>query len=411
MLSSHRRGSTALVIVGLGGFAAVGGLAACAGLLGIEDLTNAIDAGPDVGPDIVEAAPFVCTPAHPVERGDASDVDGGAPYLFAMSSLAVGLGQGAQIEGLAWDLDDHCTCTDTVKPEACVRPNPSQKETCDLANGLDVAGNLSLRQATALVQKISDSNLATQMQAGKFGALVALRDWNGTDDDPKVRVDFAPSYGTVLTDDAGAPILNGSGFLQNAPLKHDGTDKWGFAPSFATSAAPLVDATARDDAAYVRGGVLVAHFPVVNVIVQFDVGNSNPLVFRVVEAVTAAKLGTGDAGVMRLTDGRIGGRVLVADMLRSFGAWEDPISSGGFICPNTTSLTYDSIQVAICRSRDVRGSATDDHKALPCDAISFGIGFTAEPAKLYGSVGFAYKTTTCFNGTVPTTPATGDPCK
>lgn len=398
------------MIAGLGALAAVGGLAACAGLLGIEDLTNAIDSGPDVGPDVSpEAAPFVCTPAHPVERGDASDVDGGSAYLFAMSSIVVGLEQGAQLDAISWDLDDHCTCKDTKSPEACVRPNPSAPETCDVTDGRDVAGNLSLRQATALVAGISDSNLAKQMELGKFGALVVLRDWNGTDDDPKVRLDFAPSYGTVLTDDAGAPILNGSGFLQNAPLKHDGTDEWGFSPTFATAAGNLVDGTARDDAAYVRGGTLVAHFPVVHVAVQFAVGNSNPLVFRVVEAVATAKLGTGDAGTLRLTDGRIGGRVLTPDMMRSFGAWEDPL--GGFICPNSGSFAYDAIQGAICKNRDVRGSAVDDHKALPCDAISFGIGFAAEPAKLYGSVGFAYKTTACFNGTVPTTAATGDPCK
>lgn len=409
MLSSKRRSLSAFVIAGLGALIGVGGLAACAGLLGIEDLTNAVDAGPDVGPDVSEAGPFVCTPAHPIERGDASDVDGGAAYVFAMKALVVGLEQGAQLEAVAWDLDDHCTCQDKVTPEACIRPTATAPETCDLKDGRDVAGNLSLRQATALVQGISDTKLAEQLAAGKFGAIVELRDWNGTADDPKVRVDFAPSYGTALTDDAGAPILQGNGFPKNAPLKHDGKDKWGFAPAFASGNGSSVDAAAHDDSAYVRGGTLVAHFSAVSVIVQFDVGNSNPLVFRVVEAVTTAKIGTGDAGTTELTDGRIGGRVLTADMMRSFGAWEDPL--GGFICPNSSSFAYGAIQGAICKNRDIRGSAAEDHKALPCDAISFGIGFTAEPATIYGPVGYPYSTTDCFDGSVPTAAATGDPCK
>ena len=408
MLSSKRRSLSALVIAGLGALTGIGGLAACAGLLGIEDLTNAIDAAPDVKDAAPEATPFPCTPAHPAERGDASDVDGGTAYLFGMKTLVVGLEQGAQLGTIAWDLDSHCTCQDKVNVEACVRPTPSALETCDLEDGRDVAGNLSLRQATALVKDISDSNLAAQLAAGKFGAVIVLRGWNGAPDDPKVRVDFAPSYGTVLTDDAGAPILNG-GFLQNAPLKHDGTDKWGFAPAFASANGSLLDAAAHDDDAYVRDGTLIAHFPLVNVAVYFGIGNRNPLVFRVVEAVATAKIATGDAGALALTDGRIGGRVLTADMLRTFGAWEDPL--GGFMCPNTGSFAYDAIQGAMCKNRDIRGSAADDHNGLPCDAISFGLGFSAEPGVIYGPVGYSYKTTDCFNGTVPTTPATGDPCK
>lgn len=402
MLASRSWSRALVLLLGVG--LAGAGVAACAGLLGIEDLQNAPEAGVDAASDVVDSGPFVCTPAHPPARGDGGDSDGGSDYILAMNALSAGLEQNVQVD-FAWDLDDHCTCQDKVTPEACIRPNPTALETCDGKDGRDLSGNLALRQATALVAGVSDSNLKKQLELGKFGAIIVLRGYDGTPDDPKVRVDFAPSYGTILTDDAGAPILNGSNNLQPAPLKHDGTDKWSWAPQFATAANGSINALTHDDAAYVRDGVMVAHFSVAYVAVQFDLTNSNQLVFRVDDVLLSAKVGKTANGI-ELTEGRLGGRAGIASMLRSFGAWTDP--TGGDLCEG--SVAYSAIQGGLCRNRDIRGSAADDHKNLPCDAISFGLGFGAEKATLFGAVDYAYKKTSCFNGTVPLAPATGDPC-
>ncbi|CAN5508863.1 hypothetical protein BH09MYX1_BH09MYX1_33230 [soil metagenome] len=403
MLSSRRLSAVVATLVALTGTSAV--LFACAGLLGIDDLTNAPDAASDASDAATETGPTVCVPSHVVDRSDAADDDAGADYILGIDSLALGLEQSAQTD-ISWDLDNHCTCEDKVTPEACIRPTPSAAETCDGKDGRDLAGNLALRQATSLVAGVSDTNLAAQLENGKFGAVIVVRGYNGTANDPKVRVDFAPSYGTILTDDAGTPIKTGNGSLQNAVLKHDGTDRWGWAPTFATASGNALDSLAFDEGAYVRDGMMVAHFPVVFVAVQFALTNGNPLVFRVVEVVVSAKIDT-TAGGLTLTGGRVGGRVHIGDMLRSFFVWTDP--TGGDLCEG--SVAYTAIQGGLCRNRDIRSLTADDHKNLPCDAISFGLGFSAEPGLLYGEVGFNYKKTSCFDGTVPTTPSTSEPCK
>lgn len=395
-------GGTLLAIVLLGGFA----VAACAQILGVEPLQNAPDAGADVAPP-VDAGPEACVFVHPPTAPDGGDDDGGLSGLLALRTAVLGLEKASTVD-IGWDLDDHCTCADTVRPESCVRATGAGPETCDKSGGRDLTGNATILQANFVYNGISDTNLQKQLDLGKFGQLVAIRNYNGLPDDPKVRIDLAPSYGTILTNDAGVPILNGSGFLQNAPLKHDGADRWGYVPPYASKTVDgLIDGVARDDNAYVKGGVAVAHFPVAYVTVQFDVGNSNPLVFRIVDVVVAAKVNVGDGGAITLSEGRLGGRVRIQDMMDSFLVWEDPID-GPSVCPGKG--LYEIIRTGICKNRDVRGARAEDGKNLPCDAISFALGFAAEPGLVYGSVGYVYKPTQCWDGGLPTGPANGNPC-
>jgi hypothetical protein len=74
------------------------------------------------------------------------------------------------------------------------------------------------------------------------------------------------------------------------------------------------------------------------------------------------------------------------------------------------SPTYGAIQAKLCDKLDVRSPASDDGKGLPCDALSFGIQFASEPAKVYGPWPYPYAKTTCFNGTIDTTPAASGAC-
>ena len=105
----------------------------------------------------------------------------------------------------------------------------------------------------------------------------------------------------------------------------------------------------------------------------------------------------------------MGGRVRAADMLRSFGVWWDPLLTSVDLCEG--SPTYTAIQGKICGKLDVRSPASDDGKGLPCDALSFGVQFAAEPAKAYGPFSYPYAKTTCFtSGVIDTKPATTNPC-
>jgi hypothetical protein len=381
------------------------GAAACSNILGIRELTNFVEAGVEAGPD-VEAGPFVCEPAHPPTRGGGNG--DGPPLILAFNLISGGLEQNVKTD-FGWDLDDHCTCQDTVKPEACVRPNPNAPETCDRPNGRDLAGNLALRQATTLVAGVSDTNLAAQLEAGKFGAVMIVRNYDGSLNDSSVRVDFAPSYGTVSVPDGGVPAVDGKGKLVPVALKHDGTDVWSFAPQFATKNGGLLDAIARDDNAYVRGGVLVANFKTAWVVVQFDLTNGNPLAIRVDDVIVSANVSKTAKGI-ELVDGRIGGRSSISTMLQSFEVWSDPTGVGD-MCPNTGSIAFSAIQGGLCRNRDIRGFKSEDGKGLPCDAISFGIAFGAEPALLYGPANYPYAKTQCFKGTLDLDGGVPNPCE
>ncbi len=387
------------IAVGLG----LLGAGACSNILGIRDLVNAVDATPEAAVE-AEAGPFVCQPAHPPTRGTGNG-DGPA-LVLALNAISGGLEQNVKSD-FGWDLDNHCTCQDKVSPEACIRPVPTALETCDGPNGRDLAGNLAIRQATTLVAGVSDTNLNAKLEEGRFGALVVIRNYDGSLNDSSVRVDFAPSYGTVTLGGGGTPLYDVDGKLVPTALKHDGTDQWSFAPKFATANGNLVDAIARDDDAYVRGGVLVAHFKTAWVVVQFDLTNGNPLAFRVDDVVVSANVQKTAKGI-ELTDGRIGGRAAISSMLQSFTVWTDP--TGGDMCPNSSSVAFAAIQGGLCRNRDIRGSAADDGRNLPCDAISFGIAFAAEPALLYGPANYPYKKTKCFNGVIDLDAGIADPC-
>ena len=74
------------------------------------------------------------------------------------------------------------------------------------------------------------------------------------------------------------------------------------------------------------------------------------------------------------------------------------------------SPIYATIQSGLCRKLDVRSLSSDDGKGLACDALSFGVLFGAEPAKVHGPFAFPYATTSCFNGTLELGPATTTPC-
>lgn len=380
--------------------------AACSTLLGIDTLTNATETADAAPPDVgVDAGPG-CTPLHPPARSAVSDDDAGASYTLAMNVFGLGL-EKSSTKDLYWDLDGVCTCTDPDAAERCARPTPIDPDTCDLADGRDGTGNRALQVISKAVPQVSDQTLAAKLEAGAYGAVISLRKYNGALYDSVVQVDIAPSFGTVVLQN-GAPVVDAKGRLVNAPLAHDGNDLWSFDPTFASLDGALVKSTFSDPNAYVSDGVLVAHFPVLFMAGQFGITNENPVLFRLTDVVAGAKIESSGDG-FKLTRGKLGGRIRAADMLRSFGVWTDPFGTKNEgICDGST--VYETIQAGLCQKLDVRSPAADDGKGLPCDALSFGILFGAEPAKVHGPVAYPYVPTTCFSGVVDTTPATTNAC-
>ncbi|HEX7602005.1 MAG TPA: hypothetical protein VF316_10385 [Polyangiaceae bacterium] len=387
-----------------GALAAAGAAVACSSLLGIDTLTNLPDdGGPEGAADAAVDAPQpTCTPAHPAPRPDAQAADGGTEFTVAIDHIFMGLELSAG-KDLFYDLDNVCTCT-IPNAESCRRPAPDgggpDPQTCDLADGRDGTGNQALGILSTLVAGMKEGDLQAQLDHGRFGAVVTIGDYDGTPNDSQVRVDVVRSYGTK------AP----SSPTYYDPLRRDGTDMWTIDPAAGSNVGDRVTGTAHDGQAYVVDGVVVAHFPVLPMVFQYWISTRNPISMRLVEVTVSAKLVASDAGgPYALTDGKVAGRWRAADAVRSFSVWTDPFDVTNGICAGTA--TYDLIVSKMCPLRDLRGAIAEDGKLLSCDAFSFGVGFTAVPAHVFGTVGFNYQPTNgCFSGTPTLAPELGDPC-
>ena len=91
-------------------------------------------------------------------------------------------------------------------------------------------------------------------------------------------------------------------------------------------------------------------------------------------------------------------------MTKTLGVWNDPLDGKQGICPGSPIFT--TVVNKICERRDLRSQKSEDGKGLACNAVSFGLGFTATPAKIAGPKDFKYATTSCFDGGDPATPGT-----
>lgn len=376
----------------LGSVAAVSALA-CTSILGIQSLSNGPEAVDGSQPDTFVVQPdtstLPCSLLHAPERVDGGDT-GSINFTVATNAMQFGI-DSPDTADIYYDLDNACTC-EATDAESCTRPlvggQPSP-DTCDLSNGRDGTGNRAIALLTA-VPGFSQMNLTTNLAAGTYGAVMSVRGYDGTADDPHVRIDIARSYGTIGKTDAGA--------LVNVPLRNDGTDVWSYDPALASDDGTLITSKTFDDAAFVRNGVLVAHFAAVLFNLQFKIGNNNQLTLRFTDVVITGNLQQSDAGAgWTIANGRVAGRITAADLVKTFSVWNDPIIGDNFtgICSGTPIFT--TVTDKLCQRLDVRSAAAEDGKGMPCNALSFGVGFSAGPMKLYGGVGYNYKSTSCFD--------------
>jgi len=132
-----------------------------------------------------------------------------------------------------------------------------------------------------------------------------------------------------------------------------------------------------DQNAYVNDGVLVAALPKAGLVF---VGNDSLVELTLVAGyVTATIAGDGTSG-WSLTNGLLVGRWKLEDF---FAAVRTMTSGGDPLC--TDSNVYQMLKTAVCTFPDIHSELSPPTD--PCDAISFGMGFEAEPAQL----GFVFK--------------------
>jgi hypothetical protein len=283
--------------------------------------------------------------------GPPSPSANGGSITFVAAVRTVDIGDKGDTPG--YDLDKIDTCCDDAGP-SCT----SVKIHCDAPGGVDNGAGVLLAdiQLADSELQLGSTSLSSRAAAGDWSLLIQVSGYNGKADDFGVNVTLFPSPG-----------------LGKTPA-WDGSDSWPVNPT-SVGDGGLANPVYTSQGAFVSGGVLVAAVPEV----QIDFGGQAGFFIDVVGGVLTGNLVKDGTG-WKITNGIIAGRWPTAQVFRSLGAIHGP---GGSFCTNSTLFSY--VKTAVCQGADILANASDP-VSDPCDSVSFGIGFTADPA-LLGGVG------------------------
>ncbi len=305
--------------------------------------------GPDQGPD----AGTIVLAIHTIELGDDNP---SAPPP-------------------GYDLDHTCTCFDGGGP-TCVGRSPSPMTYCDAQNGIDdqTLQLVTLIQTALGAGSFGSAFFTAGAEQGKWTMLIEITGYNGAANDPVVQVALYPSPGFV----AGAsPNPN-----------WDGTDVWRISSESLVPGdggpdeIPVGDgglvARFQADGAYVAGGTLVATIPSSQLVF---VGGSNSIFqLKLSDGVLTGELSqrvTSQGKVWTLKNGILAARWALGDLFDDLASYRD--ENGMPLCK--TMAGYNVAKAAICNEADILVDPNAP-KSMACDALSFGLGFTADTANL-----------------------------
>lgn len=310
------------------------------------------DAGaPDAPHQETSTNPPVCGATYPDPPSVADQMPNGT-YVLALRSIELGE-DSATPPG--FDLDGQCTCVNEAGP-TCV----GAIQHCDAPNGIDntMSKLMKLVATAAGLGSFGSAYFSAKANEGLWGMLIKIDNYNGLEDDPSVEVAVLVSPGFGMTD-AGPPKWNGA---DTWPVSEASIDKDAGVPVYQSAGA------------YVSNNVLVAALPTASLVIS---GGMETITINVTGGVLTGTL-QGAGGLFRLTNGILAGRWREADVFKALSSYRD--SNGKPFCTDAT-LFYNNAKGAVCNSRDILADGTGA-KSLPCDSLSLGIGFTAEPAAL-----------------------------
>jgi hypothetical protein len=247
--------------------------------------------------------------------------------------------------------------------------------------GLDNAGPALLGSLSTLGDVFSPTKINQRLQAGGFGLLLRIGNYNGLANDDAVVVEIFPALGVQQLDDGGtydAGPLDSSGKLTFAH-----TDRWTLDERFLLPGTGA--STMRSQSAYVADGRLVASFD--QVLLPLSVPDDpKPFDIELRGFYVSGDLSF-KSGAWALSNGLFAGRwrtrqffeqLRTAYVLGSVGVVD------AYLCDPQLRPLYDAVKTAICRARDIR-SDTQGHTSLPCDAFSAGLRFETYAVDALGS--------------------------
>ena len=352
--------------------------AACAAVFGFERLSSDEADGATSPETSVDAADG----ASPTEAGNLcgelgvpakpGSPEGGAPLAPLHMALKVfDFGIDGKVGAAGLNLDR--TCSPTLALGSCttkvseVTFNTYARDLND--RGLDNAGYGLLGYLALLGDAFKPVEVNARLANGDYGYVVRLSNWNGLPDDDDVLLEVFPALGVAVDAEAGVPVVGGK-------PKFVASDYWLRDSRFKN----VVDAsTLKSASAYVTGGRLVASFDTVSMPLNIP-DDKKPLDIIVREGFILGTLAPDGAG-FKLTDGVLAGRWRTADILAQVRTIfiKDTIGfKNVYLCdPGPVATVYTAVKKEVCSGRDLRASASDDNRGLPCDTVSAGVRFEA----------------------------------
>jgi len=348
---------------------------------GVKDSSSATDAGTDAHDASKEAAPNPCPDFGPPAAPSADDPsnDGGQGFVVAVHTIDFGFDAGT-LSTIGYDLDDIYTCCDGGA-ESCKAAQAGATH-CDDVSGRDNSGGQLLASLFIIdPSQFTTATVSQRLQDGVYSILLQVSDYNGTPNDTQVTAALYGSDG--VESDAGA--------LWN------GTDQWTVDESFVVNpnGMPLVP-TDFDTAAYVADGTLVMHlsFPI-----SLGTTSTDTFTINLTGGVITGQVVSAGNGTFALTGGNISGRWNVSQLLNSL---QTVTIGANPICPTGPGAsTYSFVKQEVCKYADIMTAQSMDNSGATCDALSLGIGFTADPALLGTVQAAAVKTSLCDSDAGP----------
>jgi hypothetical protein len=332
------------------------------------------DAGPGAALDAACAHAYY--PDRPAQD-DPSTLT--VEVVLAVQSIDLGVSPdaGTGLAPYGFDLDHVCTCPG---PPSCVQEQGAPL-TCDDDMGRDHAGLELFRELGSLAP--AGSQQTNQgLQAGQYGLIFDIQNYNGKPNDKQVSVSVYASNGISGVEDGGA-----------SQPSHDGTDRWTLDPTYIIGGSKLDGSTCDqnvckaiyfDDTAYIKDNVLVARidFPVSFGTKSFLGGAVMNLKGSVIVGTLEQVAVAGGGSSYRITEGTIAGRWPTRLLLQTLAAIPDNVSNTSPYLCGPDSFGYLYLRYRACQVADITSNPMLDNTNAPCDAVSMGFRFAAEPAHL-----------------------------
>ncbi|NUP04448.1 MAG: hypothetical protein HOW73_00115 [Polyangiaceae bacterium] len=290
-----------------------------------------------------------------------ADPNPGGEIEFFSAWHAVDVGESHMASRPGFDLDGVCACCDVCDTSTCAPPLGTTEEYCDAVEGEPNEGrdNNAAKFLLAIAElntALTSQGMQQRTEIGTWSVIVRVSQYNGDPDDGQVNVALYSTTGSTAS-----------------PEWAD-EDVWNIRQDSLAAGGTLDDALVQRDDAYVKDGVLVAKFEDAQLSLVLPVN----FVVKLQHATFSSRIELADSGKYQLRDGVISGRWGITDAvpalagMRTMTAPDAPVSCPGDL---VTYPDYPSYKTALCNLRDEGTIAGPG----PCDALSFGLAFTADP--------------------------------